>query len=393
MNSIKFFITFTLFTLSSIFAVAQFSERNTSESALLSRKFNRDQVWDVQRQPAYPAAGKEWVLSNLKSPYDIGTKNTLDWGRNNDRYLMFVLEPDRFNFPEALKDNESGRKYTLSLRQFDRDGHMIKVVSRWGKLIGVGSEGFMYEQEGRFGTFFSVNRRRTGEKFSYRTEVAQVENLSQVLRERKDERRSDMREERKDERREEKKDEIRSERREERAREYYRAHDSKSDFLNRKYTYEEVWDAQRFPAFPTAGRDWKLSNLKSPFDKSNNSTIDWGRNKERYLMFDLEEDHSNHGGSLMDDVHRSGKKYNVALNLFDRDGSFVKTVSRWGKLMGFGSGGFMYEQEDQLGTYFTTETLRAGGALVYRPEIDQIRNLSSILGDDRKLGNFSHHRH
>ena len=110
-------------------------------------------------------------------------------------------------------------------------------------------------------------------------------------------------------------------------------------------------------------------------------------------MFDFEEDHSNHGGTLNDDVHHSGKRYNIALNLFDRDGRFVKTVSRWGKLIGIGTGGFMYEQEDRIGTYFSTETLRFGGTLVYRPEVDQIRNLSSILGDDRKLGNFSHRHH
>jgi len=389
----KFFLAFTFVALSSVLAVAQFSERNISESALLNRKFTKEQVWDAQRKPAFPSAGKDWELSNLKGAYDIGTKSALDWGRSGDRYLMFVLEPDRFSFPESLKDNESGRKYCLSLRQFEHDGHLVKVISRWGKLIGIGTAGFLYEQEGRFGTLFSMDRRRSGEKFSYRTEVAQVENLSQVLKERKDERRPEMREEKKEERREERRDDFKDDRRAERAREYYRAHDSRSDFLNRKYTYEDVWDAQRSPAFPIAGRDWKLSNLKAPYDVSNNSMLDWGRNRERYLMFDLEEDHSNHGGTLTDDEHRSGKKYNVALNLFDRDGRFVKTVSRWGKLMGFGSGGFMYEQEDRLGTYFTTETIRTGGSLIYRPEIDQIRNLSSILGDDRKLGNFSHHRH
>ena len=376
MRSLKIF-AFTIFMLSSILASAQYADRTIDESALLNGKFTKDQVWDVQRNPAYPIAGRDWELSGMKAPYDFSTKLALDWGRNNDRYLMFVLEPDHFNFPESLKDEQSGKKYTISLRQFDRDGRMVKVVSRWGKLIGVGSGGFMYEQEGRFGTFFSLERRRAGGKFTYRPQFAQVLNLSQILRERKDERRN----------------EIRDERREDRAREYYRSHDSKSDFLNRKYTYEDVWDAQRFPAYPIAGREWKLSNLKAPIDIRANASIDWGRNKDRYLMFDLEEDHSNHGGTLNDDVHRSGKRYNIALNLFDRDGRFVKTVSEWGKLIGVGTGGFMYEQEDRIGTYFSTETLKFGGTLVYRPEVDQIRNLSSILGDDRKLGNFSHHRH
>ena len=389
MKSIKFLFAFTIFTISSFVALAHFAERHISESDLMSRRFTKEQVWDAQRKPAYPAVGKEWELSNLKSPYDQGTKSALDWGRNNDRYLMFELEPNSSNFPESLSDNRSEKKYTLTLSLFEHNGHLVKVVSRWGKLIGVGSEGFMYEQEGRFGTFFSVQGRRPGEKLIYRTEVAQAINLSQILRDRKEEHRAEMREERKEEHR----GEIKDERRAERAREYYRSHESKSDFLNRKYTMEEVWDAQRSPAFPIAGHDWKLSGLKAPFDKSSNSPLDWGRNRERYLMFDLEEENANRAGSLLDDVHRSGKKYNVVLNLFDGDGRYVKTVSRWGKLIGFGTGGFMYEQEDQLGTYFTTETLRVGGSLVYRPAIDQIHNLSSILGDDHKLGNFSHHRH
>lgn len=67
------------------------------------------------------------------------------------------------------------------------------------------------------------------------------------------------------------------------------------------------------------------------------------------------------------------------MRLFERDGRLVKTVSRWGNLIGFGSGGFMYEQEDRVGTYFAGEANQVGGSIIYRVELAQIRRLSEIV--------------
>ena len=168
-----------------------------------------------------------------------------------------------------------------------------------------------------------------------------------------------------------------------------------SAFLRVKYYRDQVWDAQRSPAYPMQGRDWRLSGLKDPLDISSRSMpIDWGRRGDRYLMFVIEEDRFNRMESLVDDVHNSHKRFSISLQLFDRDGRMVKVISRWGKLIGFGSGGFMYEQEGRLGTFFTDEHLRINGVVNYRTEVDVVRNLSAILDEDAKSrGSHWHYGH
>lgn len=152
---------------------------------------------------------------------------------------------------------------------------------------------------------------------------------------------------------------------------------NESALFKSKYFRDQVWDAQRWPSYPSAGRDWKLSGLKAPFDASSNSTIDWGAFSDRYLMFALEIDHSIRPGSLTDE--RTHQKYNILLNLFARDGRFVKTISRWGNLIGFGSEGFMYVQQGQLGTFFAADREREGGEVIYRPDVAELRYLSDII--------------
>ena len=84
---------------------------------------------------------------------------------------------------------------------------------------------------------------------------------------------------------------------------------NESFLLKEKFTHERVWDAQRSPAYPQAGRDWTLSGFKRAFDVSNNAVLDWGRYNDRYLQFTIEEDHSFRQGTFMDDVSNSRAKY------------------------------------------------------------------------------------
>lgn len=384
MKTLKFFF-FAVLALSSLIATAQITDRIITESSIVGGKYSREQVWDAQRSPAYPSAGRDWTLSGLKAPLDISSRSTIDWGLYNDRYLMFELVEDRTNNPASLIDYESRNKYSIALKLFDRSGRFVKTVSRWGKLIGFGSEGFMYEQEGQAGTFFSAVRTRPGGLVIYHIEIAQVDNLMQILR---DSRNNNYRgnDRPNDQFRVNDKvnnDRINNDRLNNRGNDNFRGNDrmniTRSVFFNAKFTFGKVWDAQRFPVYPFAGRDWRLSNLKLPFDISTNGTIDWGRHNDRYLMFDLEDDHSVFDASLVDDIYNTRTRYNISLKLFERDGQFVKTISKWGKLIGFGPRGFMYEQQGQLGTYFATDIQRLGGGVTYRPELDQVRNLSALM--------------
>ncbi len=346
----KFLLIFAIVVLYPFFASAQITERDINESALLNAQFTREMVWDAQRFPTFPSAGREWELSELKPAYDFGTRSYIDWGRNSDRYLMFELERYNSNLGISLIDDidKSARaRYNVTLNLYERDWRFVKRISRWGKLMGFGSGGFMYEQEGMIGTFFAVGRLREGSSVKYRPEIAQLEYLSEIVRDRGYE--------------DDNSDEI--------------------SFLTATYSRGQVWDVQRWPVYPALERDWTLSRLKAPYDRSINSLINWGRYNDRYLMFELEYDNSGRGVSLIDDIENSGRRYFVALKLFESDGRYVKTVSRWGRLMGFGSGGFLYEQEGTYGTFFTGERTREGGTIAYRPEVIQIKYVSEIVND------------
>ena len=374
MKKIKLFFVLILPALSCFMATAQITDRTINESAILNTKYTIDQVWDAQRWPAYPTTGNDWTLSGLKSPFDASTSSKIDWGRYNDRYLMFSLDVDHTNRPTSLIDDRTGRRYSLTLKLFDADGRYVKTVSRWGKLMGFGSGGFVYNQEETFGTFFPTERLREGSTSTYRCDLVQVDHVSELSRYRPNIGR-DNREIKRDYR-----EPVRDNREAMRDNKPSFLRETRPAFLNAKYVMGQVWDAQRWPVYPSIGTDWNLSGLKSPLDASRNSTLDWGRYNDRYVMFDLEEDRYNQGG-LIDDVTNSRVRYTVSLKLYERDGRLIETVSKWGKLIGFGNAGFMYEQEGQWGTFFSAERIREGGSVNYRTELDQVKYLSQLMKD------------
>ncbi len=226
-----------------MFAFAQPHERNFNESFLLKEKFTHERVWDAQRSPAYPQAGRDWTLSGFKRAFDVSNNAVLDWGRYNDRYLQFTIEEDHsFRQGTFMDDVSNSRaKYAVALTLYERDGRFVKVVSRWGDLIGFGSTGFMYVQQGSFGTFFSYDMMREGGSITYRPDLAQIKSLSEIM----------------DDRRQRPHDNY--------DRAISQPHErsfNESFLLKEKFTRERVWDAQRSPAYPQAGRDWMLSGFK-----------------------------------------------------------------------------------------------------------------------------------
>jgi hypothetical protein len=240
----------------------------------------------------------------------------------------------------------------------------------------------MYVQQGVFGTFFSYDMLREGGSVTYRPDVAQIKSLSEIMDDRRQRPHDnfDNRQEVRPEIRTDNHQEIRQDYRIPGYENHQRFDDKRATFIYKKYKAENVWDAKREPLYPISGRDWKLSGFTVALDISNNRfSIDWGRNRDRYLMFEITDDLGNTPGALIDDVNHTRIKYNVSLNLFESDGQFVKTISRWGKLIGFGSFGFMYEQEGQLGTLFAFESFNAFREKKYITDVAEVRYLSEIL--------------
>jgi hypothetical protein len=179
-KKISFLIILTLSVLPTLVANAQISDRSLNESPFFSARYGYNQVWDAQRSPSYPSAGREWILSGLKPALDASTLRDIDWGRNNDRYLKFDLESDRMHQASGLMDDRTGRRYNVTLKLYENNGRFVKTVSKWGDLIGFGSAGFMYVQEEQWGTLFTADRVRPGGVVSYRPDVAQVMRIAEI---------------------------------------------------------------------------------------------------------------------------------------------------------------------------------------------------------------------
>jgi len=152
---------------------------NFNQAGVFNTKFTKDQVWDVQRDPAYPVAGQDWTLSGLNNALDASGA-TIDWGVG--RYLMLVAEADNSNGRNSLVDdgNRNGTKQNISLKLFESNGQLVKVVSKWGKIIGMGAQGFMYEEEGMYGTFFSATSVNKNTVIKYKPSFATVTRLSEL---------------------------------------------------------------------------------------------------------------------------------------------------------------------------------------------------------------------
>jgi tetratricopeptide (TPR) repeat protein len=179
MKSIKFLFVFAFMAISLFFANAQVVN-NFNEMSFFKAKFTRVKVWDAQRSPLKPIAGQDWTLKGFKGALDA-SKIAIDWG--TDRYLMLVAEVDNAKGVNSLADdiNNKDTKYTISLKLFESNGTLVKVVSKWGKILGIGDKGFIYEVEGKYGSFFSVTDLNTTSVVTYKPSLALVSKLSEIV--------------------------------------------------------------------------------------------------------------------------------------------------------------------------------------------------------------------
>ncbi|MEI6141478.1 MAG: fibrobacter succinogenes major paralogous domain-containing protein [Mariniphaga sp.] len=344
MRSVKILFLFAVMAMSTVLLKAQASKDN-SLANFLKTKYTKDQVYDVQRSPAYPSAGKDWTLSGLKNALDA-TGGPIDWGTG--RYLMFALEtnPMKGNYTYIDDANNSGKPVSISLQLFEANGKLVKVVAKWGKIIGFGTEGCMYEVEGRYGSFFSSVPVNASSMVKYKPGIAVVTKLSELGKG------SDV----------------------------AKIEDapkaiSGSPFFSLKFTKEQVWDAQRMPAMPSAGKDWTLSKFKNALEATG-SAIDWGTG--RYLMFSPEAKPLPGSVSLMDDVNGNGQAINVSLKLYESNGTLVKVVAKWGKIIGMGAEGCMYVVEGRYGSFFSSVAINASTVVKYQPVFADVTKISDL---------------
>ena len=182
MKTILILLLFTEMIMGSSPANAQLWSKNLNESVLLKTKYKKNRVWDAKRSPTYPKEGELWKLTEFRASMDAGTKSTINWGIANDRYLMFCIETDNSGAPIEDDINHTKAMYTVSLKLYEHTGKLVKTVSHWGALFGSGAEGFMYEQEGCYGTFFAAKALMEVSSVSYRPNQSRIDRFSQLLK-------------------------------------------------------------------------------------------------------------------------------------------------------------------------------------------------------------------
>lgn len=164
----------------------------------------------------------------------------------------------------------------------------------------------------------------------------------------------------------------------------------KSPFFKNRYTKGMVWDCSRKPSNAEAGVEWELSGFKAPYDASNIGVpIDFGRNSDRYVQFDIENILDPTYSYITDD---SGNKLVISLRLYEADGTIVSTVSEYGTMQGLGKDapGFFYAQKNSLGTLFTMDMKEytREDKVTYIPETGVVKKLSELgLVSDNDNGN------
>jgi len=317
---------------------------NTTTS-FFTTKYTKDKVCNVQREPEFPTAGKDWTLIKTGAPFDF-TGAPIDWGVN--RYLMFVAKVDKSTNYKLLEDDvyKTGLKYSVSLQLFESNGKLVKVISAYGDIIGTDEQNFVYNSENRFATYFAATTINST-NIKYKPTLKIVTKLSELLKPNEVSSPSEL-------------PKVNAE----------------TSFFTTKYTKDKAWDVQRSPAFPVTNQDWTLSQLQSAKD-AKRVTIDWGNG--RYLMFVADANNVNVANSLTDDVYKIGTKYNISLQLFESNGTLVKVVSKWGKVRGIGSQGFLYEAEGDVGTFFTSTTVTATSVIKYKPSLAEVTKLSELV--------------
>lgn len=185
MKKLLLLVFFALGSLINTSAISDIDLLRNSIS-LFQNKYYKEHVWDVQRSPAYPVAGSNWRLSNFKNPFDRSTSNPIDWGTNNDRYLMFDIAEafstgtgyySAFNYKDDIKNTGD---YALVLCLYEADGTFVKRICEYSQIYGFGDVGFVAVQEAHYGTLFTNEGFTTGATVNYIPTIGATTNLSEL---------------------------------------------------------------------------------------------------------------------------------------------------------------------------------------------------------------------
>ncbi len=377
---------------------------------MLSTRYYKVNVWSVKTSTRVPRSCANWTLSKFSAPLDTRLKK-INFGEKGDRYLMFTQEwnDQKFpggligitdphgNTPSALK----ARTLRMVLNLYEYDGTFVKTVSRYGTIIGEAGQGFVYLPEGKKPLFFTGEFFTAGDSLTYwnpETQMTEawfygedyttlVENCyskhsAEILEDAK----ADVKKQKERSAEYAKPVQVYSEAKAELLQKIR----NNSKFLAQKFTAKMAWDSALHPTglSPIPKKPWNLMNISRCLDIGTGGPLDWGPRGNRYLQFDVVFSARMAPGALKDDMFGSNESFTLVLRLYEKDGTYVRTVSKYGGFMGFAPGYFFYNQENTYGTLFTNKPIpvqKFANWNLNEPNTPPINNYAPWAGWGRQL--------
>lgn len=178
----------------------------------------------------------------------------------------------------------------------------------------------------------------------------------------------------------------------------------RSDIFDAKFYQPQLWDCQRSPAFPVAGRSFRLSGLKAPYDQ-NLRKVNFADPARDYVTFEYVKDVSALDAATQTRIVNSLKRYTGATAEQIKAAVVVKevlhsgtnqttetTLSSVGLVWALGEDGFLYTAMDGalkysggVGTYVTFAAHKSGESIIYTPDKTEPYTYEETTADNNKL--------
>lgn len=104
--------------------------------------FTFNQIFDVQRSPAYPTVGSDFKVSSFKAMYSSEKGASLSGSASSYSSGYFAF---------SWADDATATDARVKLAYYNADGTLSEVISSWGYMYGLFDSGFFYEGKGHYG--------------------------------------------------------------------------------------------------------------------------------------------------------------------------------------------------------------------------------------------------
>ncbi len=148
-----------------------------------------------------------------------------------------------------------------------------------------------------------------------------------------------------------------------------------------KHYKVKAWSAKLSKPIPADNDILTLSNFQAAMDVSTNKPIDWGVNGDRFVVVNVVPDNNKRPYRVVDDMAGTNHSLTFTLDLYEFNGKFVKTISKWGYLLGSGYLGVVYVQQGVYPTFLSGVAVEKGGSLSYKVYNGTETRLSNLVDE------------